>query len=127
MVVEGRSVGCVDYMEVGAAAIQGAFGSLSVGPRGVAGKQLGILGQHGVKTSSKTIWKGKGKERIDVENPNPGQRPGQIHYQDNHGNKYLYDPNTSSFPNAPKSVNKLLENSQFRSAVDKGLKKYLGE
>ncbi len=73
-----------------------------------------MLGENGVQTSSKTIWKGEGKARIDVENPNPGQRPGQIHYQDNGGNKYLYDPISSSFPNAPKSVNKMLENSDFQ-------------
>ena len=40
-----------------------------------------------VGAASKTIWKGDSSERIDVENPNPSQRPGQIHYQDNKGNK----------------------------------------
>ena len=34
---------------------------------------------------------GKGKERIDVENPAPGKRAGKIHYQDNINNKYYYD------------------------------------
>ncbi|RJG12040.1 hypothetical protein D3879_01555 [Pseudomonas cavernicola] len=87
----------------------------------------GMLGESGVQTASKTIWKGKGKERLDVENPNPGQRPGQLHYQDNDGNKYLYDPATNSFPNAPKSVNKLLKDYKFQGAVEKGMKKYLGE
>ncbi|MBB3212347.1 filamentous hemagglutinin [Herbaspirillum sp. Sphag1AN] len=85
-----------------------------------------MLGANGPKVASKTIWKGDGKERIDVENPNPGQRPGQIHYQDNDGNKYLYDPNTNSFPDAPKYVNNLLDNSSFKSAIQKGLNKYLG-
>lgn len=46
-----------------------------------------MLGANGVQVASKTIW--KGKERIDVENPNSGQRTGQIHYQNN---KYYYDP-----------------------------------
>ncbi|WP_202907079.1 Hint domain-containing protein, partial [Pseudomonas amygdali] len=64
----------------------------------------GMLGANGVQTASKTIWKGAGKERIDVENPNPGQRPGQIHYQDNEGNKYLYDPASKTFPSAPKET-----------------------
>ena len=32
---------------------------------------------------SKTLWKDSKGNRIDVENPNPGQRPGQIHFQDN--------------------------------------------
>lgn len=86
-----------------------------------------MLGQNGVQTASKTIWKGAGKERIDVENPNPGQRPGQLHYQDNKGNKYLYDPQTNSFPDAPKSVNNLLNDSSFKKAIDKGMTQYLGE
>lgn len=92
-----------------------------------AGSSKGMLGAKGVQTASKTIWKGAGKERLDVENPNPGQRPGQIHYQDNSGNKYLYDPVTKSFPDAPKSVNKLLEDERFSQAIIKGMKQYLGE
>jgi hypothetical protein len=67
-------------------------------------KKPGMLGQNGVRTPSTTVWKGKGKERIDVENPNPGQRPGQIHYQGNDGSKYLYDPTTKTFPDAPKAI-----------------------
>ena len=89
--------------------------------------KTGIIGTRGVKTASTTIWKGNGKNRLDVENPNPGQRPGQIHYQDSAGNKYLYNPLTKSFPGAPRSVNKLLRDSKFSQAIDKGLKKYLGE
>ena len=84
-----------------------------------------MLGADGAQFPSKTIWKGDGKERIDVENPNPGQRPGQIHYQDNLGNKYLYDPSTNSFPDAPNSVNKLLNDQSFNAAIQKGLNKYL--
>lgn len=34
MVIEGRSLDCVDYGQVGAAALQGAFGG-GVGPRGI--------------------------------------------------------------------------------------------
>ncbi|WP_238483602.1 hemagglutinin repeat-containing protein [Rahnella perminowiae] len=86
-----------------------------------------MLGANGVQTSSKTIWKGAGKERIDVENPAPGQRAGQLHYQDNKDNKYLYDPKTDSFPDAPKSVNNLLNDPSFRKAINKGLTQYLGE
>ena len=74
---------------------------------------------------SKTTWKGKAG-RIDVENPAPGKRPGQIHYQDPHGNKYLYDLETGQFPDAPPSVNKLLKNMKFRKGIEKG-RKYLGE
>ena len=42
----------------------------------------------------------------------PGQRPGQIHYQDKDNKKYLYDP-TKSFTDAPNSVNKLLKDKKF--------------
>ena len=73
-----------------------------------------------------TVWKGEGKNRIDVENPNPGNRAGQIHYQDNAGNKWLYDPKTKTFKDAPKSVNKLLNNPKFKNGIDKAMK-YLGE
>lgn len=85
-----------------------------------------MLGEDGPRISSLTIWKGDGKERLDVENPNPGQRPGQIHYQDNNGNKYVYDPDTNSFPGAPSSVNRLLNDPRFNAAIQKGLNKYLG-
>ena len=45
------------------------------------------------KTGSKTLWreKGKGNGQIDVEVP--GNRAGQIHYQEGHGKskvKYIY-------------------------------------
>ncbi|GAB4570264.1 MAG: hypothetical protein Tsb0020_24910 [Haliangiales bacterium] len=93
---------------------------------GKTGKRT-MLGANGTKTPSKTLWKGKGKERIDVENPSPGQRPGQIHYQDNKNNKYLYDPETKSFPGAPNSVNKKLEDPAFKAAIEKAMTKYLGE
>ncbi|WP_244986342.1 VENN motif pre-toxin domain-containing protein [Rosenbergiella epipactidis] len=95
-----------------------------------------MLGANGVKVPSKTIWKGVGKERIDVENPNPGQRPGQVHYQDNKNNKYYYDPRNNNFymfdstkskVPAPSSVNKLLDDPKFKQAIDKGMNQYLGE
>ena len=59
-----------------------------------------MLGADGAQFPCQTIWKGDSKERIDVENPNPGQRPGQIHYQDNRGGKYLYGPNTKALRDA---------------------------
>jgi RHS repeat-associated protein len=78
----------------------------------------------GVQTTSKTLYN-KGGVRIDVENPNPAQRPGQVHVQT--GNqKYIYDPLTGAFRGAPKSVQKLLENKEILDAVQKGVQKYLG-
>ena len=92
-----------------------------------------LFGANGVQVTSKTIWKGNGsKARIDVENPNPGQRAGQIHYQDANNNKYLYDPNKKAFVDsqgnlAPKSVNKMLEDPNFVKKLNVGLTQYLGE
>lgn len=92
-----------------------------------------MLGVNGVKPPGVTVWKGEGKERIDVENPSPGVRASQIHYQDNVGNKYCYDPNTNLFVNqksqelAPKSVQNMLKGSSFSKAIDKALYNYLEE
>ena len=63
--------------------------------------------------------------RIDVENPKPNQRKGQIHYQ-NGNDKYLYNPKENTFTDAPRSVNDSLKNKDVRKAIDKGLK-YLGD
>lgn len=84
-------------------------------------KDMTMLGAKGTQCTSKTMWKGKGKERIDVENPNPGQRPGQIHYQDNDDNKYLYDPATKTFKGAPKAVNEKLSDPQFAAGIAKAM------
>ncbi|OCQ51496.1 hypothetical protein Ppb6_03324 [Photorhabdus australis subsp. thailandensis] len=125
--------------QVGISAAPGIAKGISkvgVKEKNVPTDQGPMLGQNGVQTSSKTIWKGVGKERIDVENPNPGKRPGQIHYQDNKNNKYYYEPSTNSFYSfdssknkipAPSSVNNLLSDPKFKQAIDKGMKQYLGE
>lgn len=61
-----------------------------------------------------------------MENPNPGQRAGQIHYQKG-DTKLLYDPNSKSFIGASKSLNKRLMNDpEILRAIDKALK-ILGE
>ncbi|MDR3618225.1 MAG: RHS repeat-associated core domain-containing protein [Paludisphaera borealis] len=88
--------------------------------------QRPMVGAKGPTIPSLTIWKGKGRERIDIENPSPGKRPGQIHYQDNQNNKYIYDQTTDSFRDAPKPINDLLSDPLFRKAIEKGLT-YLGE
>ncbi len=71
------------------------------------------------------MWNGKNGDRIDVENPNPSNRSGQVHYQDGKGHKYIYDPTTGQFKDAPKKINALLKDKRFRNGIDKGLK-YLG-
>lgn len=83
-----------------------------------------MLGANGTQTTSKTLWE-DGKEHIDVENPNPGQRPGQIHYQDGTG-KYIYDVATGEFKGLSSTASKqLLSKPGVQEAIDKGLR-YLG-
>jgi len=84
-----------------------------------------MLGERGTRLDSKTLWQ-RGKARLDVENPAPGQRPGQIHYQE--GNEtYLYEPVKKEFIGAPRRINDLLrEDPKFAAAVEKALR-YLGE
>ena len=77
-----------------------------------------------VQVTSKTLWN-EGSGRIDVENPNPGQRPGQIHYQDGTG-KYIYDVGKREFKGLSATKNEqLLSRPEVQQAIQKGLK-YLG-
>lgn len=94
-----------------------------------------MLGANGTKIFSSTVWKENGsKARIDIENPSPGKRPGQIHYQDQNNIKYYYNPKDDKFyvgkisdgKVAPKNIQELLSNLDFRRGIDKGLN-YLGE
>jgi filamentous hemagglutinin len=62
---------------------------------------------------------------MDVENLNPGQRPGQIHLH--HGReKYLYDPGSNTFIDAPRTVNDMLKTPEMQKSIEKGLY-FLGE
>ena len=91
-----------------------------------------MIGEHGVQTSSKTTWKNGKTERIDVENPAPGERPGQIHYHDPDNTKWYYNIKNNFFYNqktsdlAPKSVQKLLRDKNFMKGIRKALE-ILGE
>lgn len=60
---------------------------------------------------------GKGKGwRIDVENPVPGVRDGQMHLQDYSGNKWQYDFGAGEFSGVPRSLGKTLAAIGVRSA-----------
>ena len=91
-----------------------------------------MLGENGTDFESKTTWQNGKTERLDVENPAPGERPGQIHYHDAKNNKWMYDVEGKYFYDgdsgelAPNSIQKLLKDSKFSKAIDKALK-YLGE
>ena len=94
----------------------------------------GMMGAKGPQITSKTLWEGPdGYERIDVENPNPGKRPGQIHYQPDKTHKWYYDPKTNEFydqkngKSAPKSVNDKLKDPEIRRAIDEGMRQLSGE
>jgi hypothetical protein len=83
-----------------------------------------MLGSSGTQVTSKTVWKHEGM-RLDVENPNPGKRPGQVHFQ--HGEeKYVYDPELRQFRDAPRAVNEQLKDGSFRQGIEKALR-ILGE
>jgi RHS repeat-associated protein len=125
--VNGKTGKVLDYSNATNGQIDSAFRSFrnseilsSIGL--AAGAPL--LGANGTQTTSKTLWE-DGKEHIDVENPNPGQRPGQIHYQDG-VNKYIYDVESGQFEGLSNTQSKqLLSKPEVQQAIDKGLK-YLG-
>ena len=143
----GASAGaynCDSFMECGyvqqmhAENSQGNAGNQSNSSQGnkndanAAGKPPGddkdkkpLLGEKGTQTTSLTVGKGKGW-RVDVENPNPGQRAGQVHYQSG-DTKYLYDTTKKEFVGASKTENKtLLSDPNVQKAIKKALK-VLGE
>ncbi|MET7482555.1 putative T7SS-secreted protein [Streptomyces sp. NPDC005538] len=87
-----------------------------------------MIGANGTQVTSKTMWN-HGPYRIDVENPNPGQRAGQLHFQDqsNPTAKYQYNFSTEKFEGLPRSVEKeVSRNPGFQAGIDKGLR-MLGE
>lgn len=82
----------------------------------------GMIGANGTQITSKTLWL-RGAYRIDVENPNPGQRPGQIHFQDQRtGAKYLYNFETDEFDGMPNSLKKELNRNfpDYTKGIIKG-------
>lgn len=88
------------------------------------GKETPGSERGGIQVTSKTLYNRRGI-RVDVENPNPGQRPGQVHIHV--GNeKYIYDPATGTFRGAPARVQRLLEDRMIQEAVREGVQKYLG-
>ena len=102
------------------------------------GEDARFVGSKGTQLNSKSIWNSKNSSaRIDVENPNPGQRAGSLHYQDENNVKFQYNVNdkkfygeskteTGVFDVAAPKVDKLMNNKDFNKAVDKGLR-FLGE
>ena len=84
-----------------------------------------MIGENGTQTASKTMWQGKAG-RIDVENPAPGVRPGQIHFQDWAGRKAMYNFENGAFFHLDGSVSKtamdlLYDHPGFQNGVTKAL------
>ncbi len=87
------------------------------------------FGINGVQTPSHPVFNRSGL-RIDFENPNPGQRAGQIHAQIG-DEKYFYDPITGLFRSLDgttpaRSVLRILESGDAQRAIEKALR-MLGE
>ena len=79
------------------------------------------------QVSSRTLYN-KNRIRLDVENPNPANRLGQIHVQTG-GRKYIYNIQTQRFhigtssgPLAPNNIQQLLTNPEFVRALGQGLR-----
>jgi filamentous hemagglutinin len=88
------------------------------------------IGENGTQVTSKSVWRGQ-EGRLDVENPAPGVRDGQMHFQDWGGAKAQYNFDNGAFFNSDGSANStamnlLYNDSGFQSAVWNGLR-YLGE
>lgn len=91
------------------------------------------VGENGVELrGSKTIKRNGPRERLDIENPNPGSGDGNIHYHDPNNQKWDYNLNTkqlfdhTSGKPAPPRIQKVLSEEWFKKALEKALK-YLGE
>jgi hypothetical protein len=87
-----------------------------------------MIGANGTQVTSKTMWN-HGPYRIDVENPNPGQRAGQLHFQDqsNPTAKYQYNFDEGKFDGLPRSVDREVSKIPgFDAGIRKGLR-VLGE
>ncbi|MBS4537550.1 hypothetical protein GOQ27_03695, partial [Clostridium sp. D2Q-11] len=100
--------------------------------RNSGNKGTNKLGKNGTQVNSKTVWQNGRTERIDVENPSPGKRPGQIHYHESNNTKWYYDVSDKVFYNqktgklAPKKIQKILRDNNIQNAIKKALN-ILGE
>ena len=90
-----------------------------------------MLGKNGAQFPSDTKWQNGKTERVDVENPNPGKRPGDVHYHDPKNKKYRFSTVDGKLYDefgdlAPKKIQKVLQNKDIQKAIDRSLK-VLGE
>ena len=83
-----------------------------------------MLGENGTQIGgSKTTGKNGSTERVDVENPNPGVRPGDLHYHESNNIKWRYNVNTGNLVDPdtgeldPPSVQKVMKETWFQKAI----------
>lgn len=125
-------VGTIEVTLEGAIAIAAIKSASQSGNSSSGNNKKKMLGENGTRVDSKTTWKNGKTERIDVENPNPGKRPGQVHYHESNNKKWYYDTVNNKFYNektgelAPSRIQNLLKNKEFMKGIEKALK-ILGE
>ena len=88
---------------------------------GSIGGDGSMLGEGGTQVTSRTLLRDTGQGyRIDVENPAPGVRPGQLHLQDAAGGKYLFNFETNQFEGLPPGLaRQIADNPQVARAIAK--------
>ena len=110
-----------------AASAVATIGAVSIAVGEIGNSVSYMTGENGQQIASKTTWKGNGStERLDVENPSPGKRAGQIHYHDENNVKYMYDFSVKQFKNPTKRLKSLLTDKNFLKGLEKAFK-ILGE
>jgi hypothetical protein len=108
----------------GAGVLKSAWDSLG---KGYLGNMNHMVGENGTQTTSKTTWKNGKTERIDVENPNPGKRPGEVHYHEPNNKKWRFDIESGTFVDpktrvpAPPKIQKKLKDKNIINGIRKGL------
>ena len=91
-----------------------------------------MLGENGTQTNNTTTGWNVKKERVDVENHEPGRRPGNVHYHEPDNTKWEYKVDLKKLVHrktkelAPPRVQKVLKEEWFQKALKKALK-ILGE
>ena len=92
-----------------------------------------MLGENGTRIQGSITTGRNGKtERVDVENPEPGQRKGDVHYHDAKNTKWRYDVDTGklidpdSHEPAPPFIQRVRQAEWFKKAIEKALH-WLGE
>ena len=95
--------------------------------------KTGKVGENGTKTNgSKTTGRNGKTERVDVENLDPGQRDGNLHYHESNNTKWRYDTGSGKFIDpttgkpAPRRIQNKLKEPWVKKAIDKALE-ILGE